>query len=175
MLSCSRIFLSPRSPFTYSNIRLLPPHLSQANTSPSNVLLSVSPGEVWLGKGRWQSTAGSTRLLAGANEMARHAPVRGAGLRQVPGVGGLAHGFARVRRRVASLEPPPRANLTRFHGVFAPGAKLRPFLVPQEGADEAEDAACGLGTNGHHGARRGALRYAPSHECSQFPVLRRPL
>ncbi|MCY1074311.1 transposase [Archangium lansingense] len=35
-------------------------------------------------------------------------------------------------RRVASLVPPPRANLTRFHGVFAPGARLRPFLVPQE-------------------------------------------
>jgi Putative transposase len=40
-------------------------------------------------------------------------------------------------RRVASLVPPPRANLTRFHGVFAPGAKLRPFLVPQAGAQEA--------------------------------------
>jgi hypothetical protein len=38
-------------------------------------------------------------------------------------------------RRVASLVPAPRANLTRFHGVFAPGAKLRPFLVPQ--AEEA--------------------------------------
>jgi hypothetical protein len=36
-------------------------------------------------------------------------------------------------RRVASLVPPPRANLTRFHGVFAPGSKLRPFLVPQAG------------------------------------------
>jgi hypothetical protein len=33
-------------------------------------------------------------------------------------------------RRVASLVPAPRANLTRFHGVFAPGAKLRPFLAP---------------------------------------------
>ncbi|MDC0714503.1 transposase [Stigmatella sp. ncwal1] len=30
-------------------------------------------------------------------------------------------------RRVASLVPPPRANLTRFHGVFAPGAQLRPL------------------------------------------------
>jgi predicted acetyltransferase len=40
-------------------------------------------------------------------------------------------------RRVASLVPPPRANLTRFHGVFAPGAKLRPFLVPQAGEEEA--------------------------------------
>ncbi|QRK09691.1 transposase [Archangium violaceum] len=36
-------------------------------------------------------------------------------------------------RRVTSLVPPPRANLTRFHGVFAPGAQLRPFLVPQAG------------------------------------------
>ncbi|WP_186817733.1 transposase [Myxococcus virescens] len=40
-------------------------------------------------------------------------------------------------RRVASLVPPPRANLTRFHGVFVPGARLRPFLVPQAGAQEA--------------------------------------
>ncbi|WP_395844995.1 transposase [Archangium violaceum] len=40
-------------------------------------------------------------------------------------------------RRVASLVPPPRANLTRFHGVFAPGARLRPFLVPQAGEEEA--------------------------------------
>ena len=30
---------------------------------------------------------------------------------------------------------PPRANLTRFHGVFAPGAKVRPFLLPQAGAE----------------------------------------
>ena len=41
-------------------------------------------------------------------------------------------------RRVASLVPPPRANLTRFHGVFAPGAQLRPFLVPQ-----AEETSAG--------------------------------
>ncbi|MCY1080592.1 transposase [Archangium lansingense] len=40
-------------------------------------------------------------------------------------------------RRLASLVPPPRAILTRFHGVFAPGAKLRPFLLPQAGAEEA--------------------------------------
>jgi hypothetical protein len=29
-------------------------------------------------------------------------------------------------------------NLTRFHGVFAPGAKLRPFLLPQEKAEPEE-------------------------------------
>ncbi len=42
-------------------------------------------------------------------------------------------------RRVASLVPPPRANLTRFHGVFAPGAKVRPFLFPQAGAEERSE------------------------------------
>ncbi|WNG42150.1 hypothetical protein F0U61_26610 [Archangium violaceum] len=36
---------------------------------------------------------------------------------------------------MASLVPPPRANLTRFHGVFAPGAKVRPFLLPQAEAE----------------------------------------
>ena len=30
-------------------------------------------------------------------------------------------------RRLASLVPPPRVNLTRFHGVFAPGAKVGHF------------------------------------------------
>ncbi|WP_194858673.1 transposase [Myxococcus sp. AB056] len=40
-------------------------------------------------------------------------------------------------RCLAFLVPPPRANLTRFHGVFAPGAKLRPFQVPQSGGQEA--------------------------------------
>jgi hypothetical protein len=44
----------------------------------------------------------------------------------------------KLLRRVASLVPAPRANLTRFHGVFAPGAKLRPLLVPQ-----AEEARAG--------------------------------
>ncbi|QDE90022.1 hypothetical protein BHS06_14190 [Myxococcus xanthus] len=38
-------------------------------------------------------------------------------------------------RRLASLGPPPRTNLTRFHGIFAPGAKVRPFLRPQAGAE----------------------------------------
>jgi Putative transposase len=47
-------------------------------------------------------------------------------------------------RRLASLVPAPRTNLTRFHGVFAPGAKMRPFLLPQVGKEpglEEERAA----------------------------------
>jgi hypothetical protein len=34
-------------------------------------------------------------------------------------------------RKLAALVPPPRSNLVRFHGVFAPGSKLRPFLLRQ--------------------------------------------
>jgi hypothetical protein len=43
-------------------------------------------------------------------------------------------------RRLASLVPPPRANLTRFHGVFAPGAKVRPFLLPQAEVEPEEES-----------------------------------
>ena len=33
-------------------------------------------------------------------------------------------------RKLAALVPPPRFNLTRFHGVFAPNSKLRARVVP---------------------------------------------
>jgi hypothetical protein len=32
--------------------------------------------------------------------------------------------------RLAALVPPPRANLVRYFGVFAPNARLRPSVVP---------------------------------------------
>lgn len=34
-------------------------------------------------------------------------------------------------RKLAPLVPPPRVNLLRFHGVFAPNAKLRRLVVPK--------------------------------------------
>ena len=34
--------------------------------------------------------------------------------------------------RLAALIPPPRANLVRYHGVFAPAARLRPKIVGGE-------------------------------------------
>lgn len=34
-------------------------------------------------------------------------------------------------RKLAPLVPPPRINLLRFHGVFAPNAKLRHLVVPK--------------------------------------------
>ena len=33
-------------------------------------------------------------------------------------------------QKLTPLIPPPWSNLTRFHGVFAPGSKLRPLIVP---------------------------------------------
>jgi Putative transposase len=47
-------------------------------------------------------------------------------------------------RRLASLVPPPRMNLTLLHGVFTPGAQLRPFRVPaQAGPGEQESLSVG--------------------------------
>lgn len=44
--------------------------------------------------------------------------------------------------KLAALVPPPRAHLTRFHGVFAPNAALRAQLTPSgRGKRPAADAA----------------------------------
>ncbi|MFP2905110.1 transposase [Pyxidicoccus sp. 3LFB2] len=37
-------------------------------------------------------------------------------------------------RRLATRVPPPGSNLVRFHGLFAPGAALRPRVVPKSEA-----------------------------------------
>ena len=43
--------------------------------------------------------------------------------------------------KLAALVPPPRAHLTRFHGVFAPNASLRSQLTPSgRGKNSATDA-----------------------------------
>ena len=51
-------------------------------------------------------------------------------------------------RRLATLIPPPRSHLTRFHGVFAPHHALRAAVVPGD-ASASEDLA---------GTRAGPLR-----------------
>ena len=43
--------------------------------------------------------------------------------------------------KLAVLVPPPRVNLVRYHGVFAPGSKLRPMVVPG-GAGAAQATGC---------------------------------
>ncbi len=47
-------------------------------------------------------------------------------------------------RRLAALVPPPRSNLVRYFGVFAPNARLRPHVVPAPAtpAPLAEGVSC---------------------------------
>jgi hypothetical protein len=40
-------------------------------------------------------------------------------------------------RKLTALVPPPRSNLVRFHGVFAPGARLRRALAPLPASESA--------------------------------------
>ncbi len=44
---CSSIARTPGAPFTYAKTRRLHPHLTQANTSKSNVLLLGGPPRTW--------------------------------------------------------------------------------------------------------------------------------
>jgi hypothetical protein len=43
-------------------------------------------------------------------------------------------------RKLAPLVPPPKLHLLRFHGVFAPNAKVRSLVVPKPPAPTAEPA-----------------------------------
>ena len=48
-------------------------------------------------------------------------------------------------QRLAALVPRPQLQLSRFHGVLAPNAKLRAMVVPQESevaAQKAKPAEC---------------------------------
>jgi hypothetical protein len=42
-------------------------------------------------------------------------------------------------RRLATLIPPPRSHLTRYHGVFAPHHALRAAVVPAQATPCADD------------------------------------
>jgi hypothetical protein len=42
-----------------------------------------------------------------------------------------------LMERFAALVPPPRFNLTRFYGLLAPAATLRPHIVPEDKTDIA--------------------------------------
>jgi hypothetical protein len=43
-------------------------------------------------------------------------------------------------QRLSVLVPRPRLYLTRFHGVLAPNAKLRPLVAPQGTPAQAQEA-----------------------------------
>lgn len=51
---------------------------------------------------------------------------------------------AQLVKRLASLLPPARRHLTRFHGVFAPNARLRPVVTRLGRAPEAPQPAAPL-------------------------------
>jgi len=61
-------------------------------------------------------------------------------------------------RRLAALVPPPRANLVRYFGVFAPNARVRPRVVPTppDQPSLAEAPSCPLAPEpvGPHQPRR---------------------
>jgi len=65
--------------------------------------------------------------------------------------------------KLAALVPPPRTHLTRFHGVFAPNAKLHAQLTPsRRGKRPATDVAS-AGANSDHRSpieRRRAMTWA---------------
>jgi hypothetical protein len=69
-------------------------------------------------------------------------------------------------RRTASWIPPPRVNLTRYHGVFAPGAKLKPWVrpgqqeQPEPEASQAKAAAAAPGAVEHTSKRPPRLTWA---------------
>jgi hypothetical protein len=44
--------------------------------------------------------------------------------------------------KLAALIPVPRANLTRFHGVFAPNSRYRTAITNQYGQDRWQDEYC---------------------------------
>jgi len=52
--------------------------------------------------------------------------------------------------KLAALVPPPRAHLTRFHGVFAPNAKLRAQLTPSGRGKRPPTDEASTGANSDH-------------------------
>ena len=44
-------------------------------------------------------------------------------------------------QKLAALIPRPRLNLTRYHGVLAPNAKLRSQIIPQRPEDKVDEEA----------------------------------
>ena len=67
--------------------------------------------------------------------------------------------------RLAALIPPPKMNMIRYHGVFAPNCKDRSSVVPKAKLKEKLDAKaatdqCANSDAGSEGARRERMRWA---------------
>src|SRR4051812_31484666 len=57
-------------------------------------------------------------------------------------------------RRLATLVPPPRAHLVRYHGIFGPASKWRREIVPAAPQSTCPQKALVRATHQTHPARR---------------------
>lgn len=62
--------------------------------------------------------------------------------------------------RLCALVPKPRANLTRFHGVFAPNSKLRPLITSKLKQSRQKGSCLALSDTGADGLDRSAMTWA---------------
>jgi hypothetical protein len=75
--------------------------------------------------------------------------------------------------KLAALVPPPRFNLVRYHGVFAPGSAWRSRIVPS-GPDEPDSGHCpdcGTGECGKcdgRGVQEPQCRHPKNYSCSEL-------
>ncbi len=74
--------------------------------------------------------------------------------------------------RLCALVPPPYFNLTRFHGVFAPNAKLRAQVVPDNRAAASEPRQLELFTSD---ITTTLLHGQPANDASSGKPARHPL
>jgi len=63
-------------------------------------------------------------------------------------------------RRLATLVPPPRAHLIRYHGVFAPASRWRSQVIPSTPAQSEHVAPTATDTAGRDRATEGPQRPA---------------
>ncbi len=77
-------------------------------------------------------------------------------------------------QKLAVLTPPPRKNLTRYHGVFAPAHRCRSAVVPRAATnDPATTAPAGPATDNSKVAETTDHKSCPSARISWAELLRR--
>jgi hypothetical protein len=65
--------------------------------------------------------------------------------------------------RLAALVPPPRLNLTRFHGVFAPNSRYRARITPARRGRGAKPTKQTQTEDRTPAEQRSAMRWAKRH------------
>ena len=81
------------------------------------------------------------------------------------------HDAGRVHRAALRARTPPRYPLTRFHGVLAPRAKLRPRVVPKLPDSAAKGCPSASSRNNHTGEPRGQAGERPPPRDTTGPII----